>query len=48
MKTSRTQCFTLSYYSVNRIRFDFLTCVLVLFDCFLVPMKNSFGLDFVG
>lgn len=35
----------MSYYSVNRLRFDFLTSVLVLFDCFMVPFKNSFGVE---
>jgi len=39
--------FIISYYSVNRLRFDFLTCMLVVFDCFLVPIKNSFGLDYL-
>ena len=35
----------LSYYSINRLRFDFLTSVLVLYDCFMVPFKNSFGVN---
>ena len=41
-------CFIISKENVHALRFDFLTCVLVLFDCFLVPMKSSFGLDFMG
>ena len=40
--------FIISCHNVNLYRFDFLTCVLVLFDCIIVPMKNSFGLDFLS
>ena len=29
------------------MRFDTLTCILVLFDCFFVPLKIAFGLDFM-
>ena len=25
------------------IKFDFLTCVLVFYDCFMVPFKNTYG-----
>ena len=25
------------------LKFDFFTCVLVLYDVFMVPFKNSFG-----
>ena len=25
------------------IRFDFLTCLLVFYDCFMVPFKNTYG-----
>ena len=28
------------------IRFDFVTCVLVFYDCFMVPFKNTFGSEF--
>ena len=40
--------FIISYYSVNQLRFDFLTCILVLFDCIMVPIKNSIGLEMLG
>ena len=33
----------LGYASPFVRRFDLLTCVLVLYDCFMVPFKNSFG-----
>lgn len=38
----------MGYLDVNRLRFDFLTCILVLFDVFILPLENSIGLDFVG
>ena len=28
------------------IRFDFVTCTLVFYDCFMVPFKNTFGSEF--
>ena len=34
----------ISYYDRNRLKFDLVTCILVLYDCFMVPFKNSFGL----
>lgn len=40
--------FILSYYSANGRRFDFFTCILVLYDCLLVPFANSFGIDVFG
>lgn len=40
--------FIISYYSTNIRRFDFITCILVLYDCFMIPFKNSFGLDFIS
>ena len=40
--------FIIAYNSLYILRFDFLTSVLVLYDCFKVPMKISFGLEFLG
>ena len=40
--------FIISYNSLNILRFDFLTTVLVLYDCFKVPMRISYGVDFLG
>ena len=34
--------------SINILRFDFLTCILVLFDCFFIPFKITFDLDEFG
>ena len=39
--------FIIDSHNINVLRFDFLTCILVLFDCFIVPMKSSFGLEFI-
>ena len=33
----------LSYYDVNRRRFEFLTCILVIYDSVIVPFYLSFG-----
>ena len=35
----------ISYYSRTQLKFDFLTCILVIYDCFMAPYKNSFGSD---
>lgn len=32
-----------SYYSPLIRKWDFITCILVLYDCFMVPFKNTFG-----
>ena len=45
---SKCSCYVMSYHSVNRLRFDFFTCILVLFDCIFIPFKVSFGLQFMG
>ena len=36
----------ISYYSMNSLRFEFLTCILVFYDCFMVPFKYTFGGNF--
>lgn len=28
------------------IRFNFLTCMVVFYDCFMIPFKNTFGSEF--
>lgn len=33
----------ISPYDRNLLKFDFITCVMVLYDCFMVPFNNSFG-----
>lgn len=33
----------ISYYSPLIRKWDFITCILVLYDCFMVPFKNTFG-----
>ena len=32
----------ISYYNRTQIKFDFLTCCLVLFDCIITPVKNAY------
>ena len=48
VRKNKTKWFVWDLQSISRLRFDFLTCILVLFDCIMIPMKISFGLDFVG
>jgi len=33
----------ISYYNRTQIKVDFFTCLLVCYDGFMVPYKNSFG-----
>ena len=28
---------------MNSLKFEFLTCILVFYDCFMVPFKYTFG-----
>lgn len=38
-----THKYVISYFSVNRHRFDLLTCILALYDSFMVPIYLSIG-----
>ena len=36
--------FIISFNSVNRIRFEFITCLLVLYDCIMLPFDIAFDI----
>ena len=38
-----TNDWIISYYSRRRLVFEFVTCILVIFDCGMVPFRLAFG-----
>jgi len=42
-KHEKRNNYIISYYNRTQIKFDFLTCCLVLFDCIMTPVKNAYG-----
>lgn len=44
IKNIKIPCYIIKHDSINKLRFDFITCIFVLFDCFFVPISSSFGL----
>ena len=38
-----TNDWIISYYSRERLAFEFATCILVIFDCGMVPFRLAFG-----
>ena len=39
--------YIISYHSINMLRFNFLTCMLILYECIMTPLQISFGLQFL-
>ena len=37
--------FIIGHSSLNRLRFEFVTCILVIYDCIMLPFNLAFDLE---